>query len=336
MPLPLPTGCTARPAVLDDAPAVLALQNAISLAIINKIEETLDDVLEEWRAPGFDLAQSTRVVTHEDGLVYAYAILYEAGQSEICDMDIYLHPDSWPTDTLTEPFLVNWAEQTVRAGIPNLPPENRIALHAWSYAQDTRYNNLLQGSSMACIRHFYRMQIDFTDPPLPASLPPGFTLRTVANGEDWRPVLEVKRDAWRDHWGYIERPFEEEFIQWRHQWESEFREGLWLLAMDGDTIAGICLCRETAFDDEEHGWVRTLAVRRAYRRRGIARALLQQAFYTLYQHGRKRVGLGVDASSPTGATDLYNSVGMVVANRFDLYEKELRPGLSPLIFEADS
>ena len=39
-----------------------------------------------------------------------------------------------------------------------------------------------------------------------------------------------------------------------------------------------------------------------------------------------RIGLGVDASNPTGATRLYEKVGMKVAVEDVIYEKELRPG----------
>jgi ribosomal protein S18 acetylase RimI-like enzyme len=56
-------------------------------------------------------------------------------------------------------------------------------------------------------------------------------------------------------------------------------------------------------------------------------ALLRQAFVTFQQMGRAGVGLGVDASSLTGATRLYERAGMRVVLRFDMYEKELRNGI---------
>ncbi|MBL8154069.1 MAG: GNAT family N-acetyltransferase, partial [Anaerolineae bacterium] len=87
-------------------------------------------------------------------------------------------------------------------------------------------------------------------------------------------------------------------------------------------------------DDQTYGWISTLAVPRAYRRRGVARALLQQSFHVLHQMGRTKAGLGVDAGSLTGATRLYEQAGMRVQMRFDLYEKELRPGIDTTTQEA--
>ena len=45
---------------------------------------------------------------------------------------------------------------------------------------------------------------------------------------------------------------------------------------------------------------------------GVGEALLRRAFYDLHARGLRRVGLGVDAESPTGATRLYERAGMTV------------------------
>ncbi|MBE0690621.1 MAG: GNAT family N-acetyltransferase, partial [Anaerolineae bacterium] len=171
-------------------------------------------------------------------------------------------------------------------------------------------------------------------PPEPVSLPEGFTLRRVARDDDWKPILDCTRDAWRDHFGYIESPFEEHYARWQRRWQDQFKPDLWLAAMDGETVAGVCLCMENFNDNPGNGWVSTLAVRRAYRRRGLAMALLSHAFVALHGLGKTQVGLGVDASSLTGATRLYERAGMAVKTRYDLFEKELRPGVDTTTREA--
>jgi ribosomal protein S18 acetylase RimI-like enzyme len=96
--------------------------------------------------------------------------------------------------------------------------------------------------------------------------------------------------------------------------------------MDGDEIAGVCLCRRDFSEDADMGWVGTLGVRKGWRKRGLGLALLQHAFNVFHQEGKLRVGLGVDAASLTGATRLYEKAGMNVARRYDNYEKVVRPG----------
>ena len=64
-------------------------------------------------------------------------------------------------------------------------------------------------------------------------------------------------------------------------------------------------------------------MRRAWRRRGLAVALLHASFGEFWRRGERRVQLGVDAESETGAIGLYEGVGMRVEWQADIYEKEL-------------
>jgi ribosomal protein S18 acetylase RimI-like enzyme len=74
------------------------------------------------------------------------------------------------------------------------------------------------------------------------------------------------------------------------------------------------------------GWISTLGVRRPWRKMGLGLALIRHSFGEFYKRGTTIIGLGVDASNPTGATRLYQRAGMYVASEFVSYEKELRAG----------
>ena len=67
-------------------------------------------------------------------------------------------------------------------------------------------------------------------------------------------------------------------------------------------------------------------MRRPWRQRGIARALLLHTFGELWRRDRRWAALGVDAESLTGATRLYESVGMSVRERHAQMQKVLRAG----------
>jgi ribosomal protein S18 acetylase RimI-like enzyme len=70
-------------------------------------------------------------------------------------------------------------------------------------------------------------------------------------------------------------------------------------------------------------------VLRPWRRRGLGLALLRHSFQEFFRRGRRKVGLGVDASSLTGATRLYEKAGMRSDehHKSARFEKELRPGI---------
>jgi ribosomal protein S18 acetylase RimI-like enzyme len=71
------------------------------------------------------------------------------------------------------------------------------------------------------------------------------------------------------------------------------------------------------------GYVGSLGVRRAWRGRGYGRALLLHSFREFRRRGMTRATLGVDAANPTGATHLYESVGMHVDLEAVVWEKSL-------------
>ncbi len=75
------------------------------------------------------------------------------------------------------------------------------------------------------------------------------------------------------------------------------------------------------------GWVGSLSVCRPWRRKGLAVALLYHSFAEFYRQGHRRVGLGVDSSSLTGATRVYERAGMHADQHTAIYSKVLRDGV---------
>jgi len=127
-------------------------------------------------------------------------------------------------------------------------------------------------------------------------------------------MYQVLEDAFVDHWGHTERTYEEWLATHTIEHELSF------LVRTGDEVAAGALCKRELFG---MGWVDVLGTRREYRRRGLGDALIRHAFRELYARGARRVGLGVDSENPTGATRLYERVGMRVASAADVYAKSL-------------
>jgi ribosomal protein S18 acetylase RimI-like enzyme len=133
-------------------------------------------------------------------------------------------------------------------------------------------------------------------------------------------VHEADEEAFEDHWGSVHTSLEE----WRHfMTAAHYDPALWFVVWDGDEIAGISLCNAGWTGDPGLGWVNVLGVRRPWRRRGLALALLLHSFHELEARGMDRVALGVDAESLTGAVRLYEKAGMRVVRQSDTWEKPL-------------
>jgi mycothiol synthase len=94
---------------------------------------------------------------------------------------------------------------------------------------------------------------------------------------------------------------------------------LWLMAREDGAPVGAL----TASAGDEGGSVDWLGVRASHRGRGIGSAMLRQAFATFASRGLTRAMVNVDAENVTGATGVYERVGMRVVGRWDMWE---RPG----------
>jgi ribosomal protein S18 acetylase RimI-like enzyme len=158
--------------------------------------------------------------------------------------------------------------------------------------------------------------------------PAGVIVRTFDVDRDLVPTVEAIRSAFRDHWGYVDSPLESDVAVWQHfvAEDKAFDASLWFLATSGDDIVGVSLCSAMEPEDPELGYVNTLCVTRPWRRRGVALALLHHSFRELGGRGKRRVALGVDGSSLTGAVRVYERAGMHVDRERILFEQELRAG----------
>lgn len=321
---------TLRPATLDDATMAYALMTEVALKLVEAPDEDLAEIVSEWTEPGFNLKTDTLMAFDAQGKLAAYAIIY-VDRPMVPYFDLYLHPDRWDTDTVTEPALLAWAVARAKSLLPLLPEEMRSTVSAWSYAHDERYIRMLTQAGLTPSRHSLQMRIDFDGVPQPPAPLDGITIRAANETDSWPRIVEALADAWRDHRGYIERPLEERIAMFTHEWMPIYVPGAWLLAMDGDTIAGMSLCNPVYAGDPAIGTVYTLAVRRPYRRRGVARALMLRSFVMLHEMGRTGANLWVDAASLTGATKLYEGVGMRPIVTYTQYTLELRAGIDPSV-----
>lgn len=300
-----------RAPTLDDVEGLTDLVNRDSGELYGERDETPESIAMWLTGPALDPATDARIALAGD-VVRGW-------------VDIYAHPDpKYWVDLRVPPSerddvrraLLEWVEEEARrrgAGKPG------ALLRVYTATTDEPTKQLLESGGYALIRGAYRMRIDFEDEPPEPQWPKGVIVREGAH-DDVELVYETQQETFQDSWEYHRIPFDE----WRH-WMVDyegFDPSLWFVAESGGQVAGVSLCRVTE-EDENLGWVRVLGVRRPWRRRGLGRALLLHTFREFRRRGLGSVGLGVDAESLTGAHKLYESVGMRVVRRNDIYELAL-------------
>ncbi len=192
-------------------------------------------------------------------------------------------------------------------------------LHVAVLVPDPAAEQLVTSRGYREVRRFYEMAIELDGPPPPVVLPEGFTL-DVATVEDGPAFHEVISEAFEDHWEPRPMPFDE---WWRLRTGGpDFDISWWFMVREG----GLPVAAIRNVPNRNGGsYVASLGVRRAWRGRGLAKALLRHTFSRSWKAGVPRITLGVDATSPTGATMLYRSVGMTPELETAVWEKRLPP-----------
>jgi mycothiol synthase len=311
----LPQGYTTRAPAREDAEAVAALISACQISDTGETDMSLDELLDDWHT--LDLTEEAVVVTAPDGRTAAYADVFNRS-FVIVSIYGYVHPDYRGVGLGR--YLVAWGERWTRERMPQAQANARVVAQHYINSANEGARRLLEGSGYAPVRGIYVMETRLDEaPPLP-HWPADISVRTFIPGKDERAAYEAVEDAFRDLWGRPRNPFER-FV--RETEKENFDPSLWFLAVEGDEIAGLTLCKTLAGE----GWVDVVGVRRPWRNRGLGLALLRHAFSEYYRRGTHRISLSVDAESITGAPRLYGRAGMRVRESYIIHLKELRPGV---------
>jgi mycothiol synthase len=219
--------------------------------------------------------------------------------------------------------LLDWSLARIRqrAGIED--PGVAVRVQGDAEDQETGHRALLARAGFEPVRHFFLMRRPTLDDVPDAPLPDGLEIRPVTEAQR-RPILEAEFEAFEDHWGNRERS-EDSFTTTLSRVELD--TDLWVVAWDGDQIAGAVENWIWAEENEElgvqRGWLERISVRRPWRRRGLARALTAAALIRLREAGMREGMLGVDSENPNGALGLYEGLGFEVHSRSAAYRRPL-------------
>lgn len=226
--------------------------------------------------------------------------------------------------------LVAWGEQRTLQSLERCEPDERLAPITFCHAGSVNHI-FFELLGYQPIRYSFHMGITLQEAPSVIPVPAGFTIKTFDYPAELEAVVIAQDEMWEDHYGYVSHPLAERLEDWTQfiANDPKFDPTMWFVAVDDATgeIAGLVLCELEAATKPDEGYISIVGVRRAYRKRGLAQAMLTHAFAEYWRRGQKTVGLGVDGSSLTGATRLYERVGMTITKRYSRLEKELRPGV---------
>jgi mycothiol synthase len=299
----LPDGVTLRPAAEADADAIAELMNAVEAPLGGDAATSGEDVRHYWSH-----ANDRKTWLAEDG-EHLVGTLETFVNDGTLNADIYVHHERRGNGL--DIALLRMSEEDARQR--GLTRVLNGVLEA-----DTEAVALLEREGYAPVRHFYRMTLELSNATPGPVWPEGFTLQPFDLERDGHAVHAAIEEAFAYEWGHTPETFD----VWRERMPKRagYAPELWIVVREGDEVAAVTILDATRFG---MGWIATVAVRPAWRKRGLGLAMLYEAFRRLRERGETLAGLGVDAQNPTGATRLYERAGMTPAWAATVYEKEL-------------
>lgn len=314
----------ARPYVGEaDLPAITELLNDCDT--VDQLEDNyaLDDLRLEFADPRLDPANDLRLWEDADGALIAFGQVWIDRNTDRVEGSLYFRVAPAARGSGIEDEVMTWVSARVRglahaAGKP-------ARLH-YSTRTNYAYGHILpQRYSMVVTRHFFQMRRPLDAPIEPALLPASFTLRQVANDADITGWVDAYNLSFIDHWNFHPQTVETH-RHWMQHSSYQPHHDLIAVAEDG-TIAAYCFCvidpAENARNQRNDGWIGILGTRRGYRKQGLGRAMLLAGLHRLKADGVAYARLNVDAENPSGALQLYESVGFSVIHSWQNYEIDL-------------
>ncbi|WP_127127546.1 GNAT family N-acetyltransferase [Georgenia sp. SYP-B2076] len=279
-----------------------------------------------------------RVALDPSGRVRAWASAHDrAAGRALVQLTVDPALDDGDADAVAA-ALLTWVEE-VSHGILAVRHLDVTQLDAGAYADDPRQSRWLAAAGYVLARRWLQMRRPVTARDLePGALPaprPGVSVRRVERRANGLPVARdvqlahrVLEESFADHFNsyresfpeFVHRLMENPGHTWDHWW-------LAFVEVDGAQLPGGALVSTVLPPDADGvagSYVDYLGVHRRARGRGVAKTLLGTVIADTAARGRHRLGLEVDADSPTHADGLYRALGWDTAYVTQSWHRDLR------------
>lgn len=320
----LPSGWQTRAPAVDDVGPLTALSNAHLAA--TRGSGSVDE--ESVAAAAVGQGAWTRrqlVALDPSGRIRAWASVHDRAAGRV-DVRLVTDPACAERD-LVAAGLLDWQ---VAAGVEvaRARAVEQTRFDVVVEEADTELQDWLARAGFHRARRWLNMTRPVSRDEPAATLRPGVTVRrvgvqelgdgtTLPVAEDLQTVHRMLEESFEDHFNSYRESFPEFAQRLRedpgHRWDH------WWLAfveIEGESVPGGALV-SSVLPPGDSGvagtYVDYIGVHRSARGRGVAKSLLGTVIADAARRGRDRVSLEVDAESPTGAADLYRSLGWVTS-----------------------
>jgi mycothiol synthase len=313
-----------------DLPALVELRQAVHPLDHDDQPRTLETVRHEMEWPGLDPVRNVFIAESNDGRVVGMAkVLLLHGNEDVFWCYVTAHPDVREGNAGPHLLQAIWDRVLARrdeCGGRSAWLQSEVhSLAAWQVALLQQAGASLARYSLEMLRPLIGQDATRSVANLPPLVvPEGIALQTYRHPQDNHAANAAINEAFRDHWASVEISDE----QRAYGFDSGYiQPEASVVARADSEVVGACYNDFSPLRFERtgrrEGYVDTLCVRRPWRRRGVATAMLAWTLREAAARGLEAVSLGMDAENPTGAKQLYERIGFREVERFHIYRKQI-------------
>ncbi len=305
-----------------DYPKMLAIITACKKADQDDESETLEDLKNNYAHLNNCDPYQDMLFVEIKGEAIAYTRVFwfeDAKTHELIYYNLFKLSPQWRDQGIEDAILI-WNETRIRQIALTHTQEVPHLIEMACNELETSKVTLLNANGYQPVRYGFVMKRPLDVIPT-ADLPEGIEVRQLAPGQ-YRQAWDASMEAFRDHWSFPE-PTEADYqatLTWRN-----FNPDIWQVAWDGNEIVGMVQNYLDPIENEEfkrkRGWTEGISVRKPWRKRGIAKALIVRSMQMFKDMGMEEVALGVDAQNPNGALALYEGLGYVAFKKHIIFRK---------------
>ena len=310
----------------SDYPLMLAVLELCKVADKDEWAVSLEDIARDYRHLRNCDPATDMIFAEVDGEVVGYGRTWweeERKGDRVFTLFTNLVP-AWREKGIRHAML-GWLEDRACEKADAHPTDRPEILQSWASEFEKDVIRVYEANGYAVVRWGYEMARSLDEEIRPAPLPDGIEIRPVTDAEAPK-VFEAAHEAFADHWGETDWFTPRDLEEWREG--PHYDPALWKIAFDGDEIVGTVLNFVNEKENEEYkrrrGYTEAICVRKAWRGRGIAKALITESMQMHKENGMTETAHGVDAQNPTGALQLYEGLGYRPVKTGYTYRKPLR------------
>lgn len=308
----------------DDYPAMLAVLHSSAAADHEQRRDTLEDFARNYSSLTNCDPYRDMILAEIAGELVGYARGWwqEKQDGRIFESNGFLAPE-WRRKGIGS-ALLHWIEDHLRVLEVLLPGKPDCFFQVSVTQHQVGTARLLERAGYTPARHFYNMLRLSLDNIPDFPLPEGVEMRP-ALPELYRQIWESIDETSQDEWDYTP-PSEDAYQAWLAA--ASFQPRLWQVAWDtvSDRVAGHVLTfinhEENQHFNRRRGYTEGIGVDRAWRRRGLARAMIARSLQAQREAGMNESALAADSDSSSGVIHLYESCGFQVVRRDTIYRKK--------------